>query len=77
MLAPSNAGMDLLAFFLTGATLRTIGLGSRSDFEEMNRVIVAHRIRPVIDRIFPFDELPDAWGHFEAETRFGKVVISH
>jgi NADPH:quinone reductase-like Zn-dependent oxidoreductase len=77
MLAPSSAGMDLLAFFLTGATLRTIGLGSRSDFEEMNRVIVAHRIRPIIDRVFAFEELPDAWRHFEAGTRFGKVVITH
>ena len=31
-----------------------ISVGSRADFEAMNRAIALHRLRPVIDRTFPF-----------------------
>ncbi|MFI6697561.1 NAD(P)-dependent alcohol dehydrogenase [Streptomyces sp. NPDC050509] len=73
----SGGGMDLTRFFRRGATLRTITVGSRSDLERMNRVISRHRLRPVVDRVFPFDETPDAFSSFAKGPRFGKVVISH
>lgn len=76
-LAGSGNGLDLMSFFLRAATLKTIGVGSRSDFEEMNRAIERHQLRPVIDRVFPFAEAPQAFEHFEHGSRFGKVVISH
>jgi len=34
-----------------GITLGSISVGSRADFEAMNRAIAMHRLRPVIDRI--------------------------
>ena len=43
----------------------------------MNRAIALHKLRPVIDRVFPFEEAPDAYRHFESRAHFGKVVISH
>jgi NADPH:quinone reductase-like Zn-dependent oxidoreductase len=76
-LGTASDGMDVMRFFRTGATLRTIGVGSRSDLEEMNRVITRHRLRPVIDRVVPFAEALDAFSWFETGSRFGKVVISH
>jgi len=75
--AHDAAGMNLLDFTYSGATLRAIGGGSRSDQEDMNRVIAAHKLRPVIDRIFPFEEAPDAVSYLGTGTHFGKVVISH
>ncbi|MEU7633607.1 zinc-binding dehydrogenase [Nocardia sp. NPDC049220] len=36
-------------------SIRKIAVGSRADFEAMNRSIAEHRMRPVIDRVFPFD----------------------
>ncbi len=75
-LAPGD-GMDLTEFLNRGATLRTITVGSRSDFERMNRVISRHELRPVIDRVFPFDEAPGAFAYFAEKTHFGKIVISH
>jgi NADPH:quinone reductase-like Zn-dependent oxidoreductase len=76
-LASGRDGFDLMSFFFAGATLRSIGVGSRTDLEEMNRVIAQHDIHPVIDRAFGFDRAPEAWSYFENESRFGKVVISH
>jgi NADPH:quinone reductase-like Zn-dependent oxidoreductase len=60
-----------------GITIGAISVGSRADFEAMNRAIALHRLRPVIDRIFPFAEAPEAYRHFESRAHFGKVVITH
>jgi hypothetical protein len=46
-------------------------------FEAMNRAIALHRLRPVIDRAFPFAEAKAAYRHFEGRGHFGKVVIAH
>lgn len=76
-LGGSEQGMSLMPLSLRFATLRAIGVGSRSDLEEMNRVVSQHRIRPVVDRAFPFSDAPQAFEHFAHGSRFGKVVISH
>ncbi len=72
-----TTGMNLLDFTYSGATLRTIGGGSRSDLEDMNRVIEAQQLRPVIDRVFPFLEAPTAVSYMEQGDYFGKIVISN
>lgn len=56
--------------------LRGIYVGSRAHFEEMNRAIAFHRLKPVIDEVFSFDRLPDALRRMGAGAHFGKVVIS-
>lgn len=43
----------------------------------MNRVITAYKLRPVIDRVFPFEEAPAAASSMQQGKHFGKVVISH
>jgi NADPH:quinone reductase-like Zn-dependent oxidoreductase len=60
-----------------GITLGSISVGSRADFEVMNRAITMHLLRPVIDRTFPFAETKAAYRHFEGRGHFGKVVITH
>jgi NADPH:quinone reductase-like Zn-dependent oxidoreductase len=76
-LAPSGEDIDLMQFFWNGSSLRSIMVGSRSDFEDVNRVLAQHRMHPVIDRVFAFREARTALSHFRAGARFGKVVISH
>ena len=34
------------------------------------------RIRPVVDRMFPFTELPAARAHMEANAHLGKIVVT-
>ena len=33
------------------------------------------RLRPVIDRVFPFDELPAAKAYMESNVHLGKIVV--
>ena len=76
-LTPSETGLDPLLLTGRGITLGSISVGSRADFEAMNRAIEMHRLRPVIDRTFPFTEAKEAYRHFEGRGHFGKIVISH
>ena len=62
-------------FFGNYVSIRRIAVGSRTDFETMNRALAAHRLRPVIDRVFPFDEAPEAYRYFRDGNPFGKVVV--
>ncbi len=52
-----------------------IYVGSAEMFEEMNRAIAAHKMKPVIDRVFRFEETRDALRHMESGRHFGKIVI--
>jgi NADPH:quinone reductase-like Zn-dependent oxidoreductase len=69
--------LDPLLLTGRGITVGAISVGSRADFEAMNRAIALHRLRPVIDRTFPFAEAKAAYRHFESRGHFGKVVITH
>lgn len=58
------------------ASLDGIYVGNREMFVRMNAFLEAHRIRPVIDRVFPFDEAPAAYAHLESGAHFGKIVVA-
>jgi NADPH:quinone reductase-like Zn-dependent oxidoreductase len=38
--------------------------------------IAAGRIRPILDRVYPFDKLPDARARMESNQHIGKIVIT-
>jgi NADPH:quinone reductase-like Zn-dependent oxidoreductase len=44
-------------------------------FEAMNAAIATKKIKPVIDRVFGFDEVRAAYRHMEVRGHFGKIVI--
>ena len=55
-----------------GITLGSISVGSRADFEAMNRAIAMHHLHRVIDRTFPFVEAKAAYWHFEGRISKGR-----
>jgi NADPH:quinone reductase-like Zn-dependent oxidoreductase len=69
-LSSSGAGLDPLLLTGRGITLGSISVGSRADFEAMNRAIALHRLRPVIDRTFPFADAKEAYRHFGGPRPF-------
>lgn len=64
------------AYSTTMATIRRIFVGNRASFEVMNRAIALLRMRPVIDRVFPFSEAREGVRYFMQGRAFGKVVIA-
>lgn len=64
------------ALFMT-RQIRLIGItvGSRRQQCDMVRAIEANGIKPVIDRVFPFDSLSDAFRYQESGQHFGKICL--
>jgi len=56
-------------------TVRGIYVGSRRMFAEMSRALVRHRLKPVLDRVFPFAESVEAFRYLMSGQHFGKIVI--
>ncbi len=59
-LSRSGITLDPLLLGGRGMSLGSISVGSRADFVAMNRAIALHRLRPVVDRVCPFEKAPDA-----------------
>ena len=57
------------------ANVQGISVGSTQMFEAMNAAITVNRIKPVIDRVFGFDEVQAAYQHMASGAHFGKIVI--
>lgn len=58
-----------------GATVKGVYVGSRADFEAMNKFISEHKIRPVVDRVFDFDQAIEAFEFMKNGSYMGKIVI--
>jgi NADPH:quinone reductase-like Zn-dependent oxidoreductase len=69
--------LDVGALYASITTVRVVFAGSRAQFEAMNLAIAVAGMRPEIDRVFPFDEVPSAFEYFEETRPMGKVVIRH
>lgn len=66
---------NTLPILMKNVRVQGIFVGSREMFEAMNRAIAEHRLRPVVDRVFPFAEAPAAFRHMESAAHFGKICI--
>jgi NADPH:quinone reductase-like Zn-dependent oxidoreductase len=57
------------------AKLQGLIVGSRRHQQEYVRALELNGVRPVIDRTFGFDALPDAFRHQESGAHFGKICV--
>lgn len=57
--------------------LQGITVGHRDGFEAMLRAIEQHRLEPVVDRVFAFEELKSALAYLASGAHFGKLCIRH
>jgi NADPH:quinone reductase-like Zn-dependent oxidoreductase len=57
------------------ASVQGVFVGSRGHFERMNAAIAGNRLEPVVDRVFSFDQAPEAYRYLESGVHFGKVVV--
>ncbi|HEY0963686.1 MAG TPA: NAD(P)-dependent alcohol dehydrogenase [Pseudomonadales bacterium] len=61
---------------LKGGSIHGVFVGNRAMFEQLVRATETNDIHPVIDRIFRFDETPQAFQYLQSQAHFGKVVVS-
>ena len=61
--------------FARRANVQGISVGSTQMFMAMNRAIEVSGIKPVIDKVFGFEEAQAAYHHMASGAHFGKIVI--
>jgi NADPH:quinone reductase-like Zn-dependent oxidoreductase len=75
-LAGVKGDINPAILMMKSGTMAGIGVGSRAMFEDMNRAIEANKIKPLVDKVFPFHQAADAFRCQAAGDFIGKVVIT-
>ncbi len=73
----SVAQLSLPLMFMRHIKFQGITVGNRLSFEAMAQAIAANAMRPVVDKVFAFEELPAALEYLGAGAQFGKVCLKH
>jgi NADPH:quinone reductase-like Zn-dependent oxidoreductase len=67
--------VSIPALFSNQIRVSGISIGSKADQEDMIRAITVNRMKPIIDRRFPIQEIGDAFKYYESQMHFGKVCL--
>lgn len=65
-----------LPILMKAISVRGIFVGSRSMLDDMNRAFEFNQIKPVVDKMFAFADLPKAIEYLESAGHFGKIVVT-
>lgn len=73
----SEFGGDIPSYALMGRNVTASGLyvGSRADFEALNAFVAKHQIKPIIDKVFEYENVAAAFDYMDSGALFGKIVI--
>jgi NADPH:quinone reductase-like Zn-dependent oxidoreductase len=67
--------LNIAPILMKHVRVQGIYVGSRAMFEDMNRAITQNKLVPVVDKVFPFEQVPDALRYMESGSHFGKIVV--
>jgi NADPH:quinone reductase-like Zn-dependent oxidoreductase len=67
---------DLRRLFVKQVTIYGSTMGTRHDWEQLNRLLAAKTLRPIVDRTFPLEQAAQAQTLMEDQGQFGKIVLS-
>lgn len=67
---------NLNQIFMKSVKLQGLFVGSRQMFEAMNQMLCLHNhLKPVVDKVFAFEDVKEALKYMEAGAHFGKIVV--
>jgi NADPH:quinone reductase-like Zn-dependent oxidoreductase len=75
VLSGVSSKLNVVPVLMQSLRLQGILVGSRDGFEDMNRAIEANQLHPVVDRVFPFSDVPEAFEYMMSGAHLGKVCI--
>jgi NADPH:quinone reductase-like Zn-dependent oxidoreductase len=67
---------DIRRIFQKQVTIYGSTMGTRHDWEQLNRLLAAKSVRPVVDRTFPLEQAAQAQARMEQAEQFGKIVLT-
>ncbi len=72
-LSPSR--LDMAKIFFKQLDIRGTTMGTDDEFRAMLSLVERHRIKPVIDRVFPLSEAVEANRLLENSEQMGKIIL--
>ena len=76
VLAGNDAEFNPLPIIMKSIKLQGIFVGSIAMFNKMNLVIEENKIKPVIDKVFKFENAHSAFPYMAKGNHFGKICIN-
>jgi NADPH:quinone reductase-like Zn-dependent oxidoreductase len=76
VLTGARGEVNLHAVFHRRQTVHGVYVGSVAMFERLVSALERTRIKPIIDRVFPFAEARAAYEHLASAQHLGKVVVT-
>ncbi len=76
VLAGGASDLNMTPVLMQQIRIQGVFVGHREGFLAMCRAIEQHAMRPVVDRVFAFEEARAAFEHLASGQHFGKVCIS-
>lgn len=70
-----DAKIRMFPIFWDQLDVRGTSMGSPTDFRNMLNFVSQHNIKPVIDRVYEFNEVVTAMKRMEEAEQFGKIVL--
>ncbi|REK12626.1 MAG: hypothetical protein DWQ40_10995 [Actinobacteria bacterium] len=69
--------LSLPALFFKHLELIGSSMGTHAQFARATQHVASGKAKGYVDRVFPFDELPDAMRYLDTGEQIGKVAIEH
>lgn len=70
-----DGNVSSLALIMKHARANGIFVGSRADYLRMSDFVVKHRMRPVIEKVYPLEQYEAALRHLASGDFVGKIVL--
>jgi zinc-binding alcohol dehydrogenase/oxidoreductase len=69
------SSIDLYRMFWNQITLQGSTMGSDSEFKDMLAFVAKHKIVPVVESVFEFDNIIRAFDEIASSSKIGKIII--
>ena len=75
ILSGTSQEINLIPILMQNLRIQGVIVGHREHFEAMNRLITQQKLRPVVDRVFPVDQVQAALEAMSQGQHFGKITL--
>lgn len=76
VLGGDQAPVSLTRALMYGIRIQGVMVGSVADLRALCAEVDAGMIRPVVDRVFPFEQAPQAFHHLASGAHQGKIILA-
>jgi NADPH:quinone reductase-like Zn-dependent oxidoreductase len=66
---------DFIPALVKQLRLQGVLVGNRTQQQEMIRALDCGRIKPIVDKVFPLEDIVGAFRHQESNRHFGKICL--